>query len=386
MVSRILNIVKKLRVFAKGHDAPFSSVLMRSLYLYFGRNMGLDDQIFNQGLNPHVPLEKARQFVGNKEFALFQRTLNSPYIQCISDKTTFAHLAKSFNFPHPETFLFFEHSAESALSHGLTAELEVLSTKSQWLCYMAEALPERFIIKSSHGLQGHGIEVFERSENGSFRGRTRQYSLEQIYEKVVETKAFGKCIFQKYLASHDDIVAFTGSTAAQTVRLITAKNDIGEISMFCALFKLVGTKDCLVDNFKGGHSGNLMATLDLTDGSIIEATGFDPKTYNQVFPVHHPISQKKLAGFKVPYWDELTACSMALHAKISSVRIIGWDIAITNDGPVILEGNPENGDMSPSGPWLTQQDMGYLKSLLFTPKKHRFPPRLQAVVGSDLTT
>lgn len=384
MVSRVFNIVKKLRVFAKGHDASFSSVLMRSVYLYFRHRMNLDDQIFTQGLNPRLPLAEASQFVGNKEFSQFQRALNSPYIQCISDKTTFAHLSKSFNFPHPETFLFFEHSPESALSHGLTADLEVLSSKAQWLSYMAGALPDRFIIKASHGLQGQGIEVFERCENGTFRGRTRQYSLEQLYEKVVEDKAFGKCIFQKYLDCHDDIVTFTGSTAIQTVRLITAKNDIGEISMYCGFFKMVGSVDCLVDNFKCGHSGNLMATLDLTNGAIVEATGFDQSTFNHVFPALHPISQNKLRGFKVPHWDKLTRCAMGLHAKISSVRIIGWDIAITNDGPVILEGNPENGDMSPSKPWMTRKDMDYLKSLLFTQKKHRFPPRLQAV-GSDLS-
>lgn len=385
MVSRVLNIVKKLRVFAKGHDASFFSVLMRSVYLYFRRNINLDDQMFNQSLNPRVPLEEARQFVGNREFTLFQRSINSPYIQCISDKTTFAHLSKSFNFPHPETFLFFEHSFESALSHGLTADLSVLSTKAQWLSYMAGALPDRFIIKASHGRRGYGLEVFERCENGTFRGRTRQYSLEQIYEKVVEDKAYGKCIFQKYLEPHDDIVAFTGSNAIQTVRLITAKNDIGEISMYCGFFKMVGAPDILVDNFQGGSSGNLMANLDLSNGAIIEATGYDRSTFNLRFPDLHPITQKKLSGFKVPEWDKLTHCAMALHAKISSVRIIGWDIAITNDGPVILEGNPENGDMSPSRPYMTRKDMEHLKSLLFTPKKHRFPTRLQAV-GSDIAT
>lgn len=384
MVSRFFNILKKLQVFAKGHNTSFASVLMRALYLYFYRDLNLDDQIFNQSLNPNIPLAKARKFVGNREFSRFQRSLNSPYIQCISDKTTFAHLAKSFGFRHPDTFLFFEHSMDSALSHGLRKDLSVLSTKDEWLGYLAETLPERFIIKSSHGRSGQGIEVFQRCENGTFRGRTRQYSLEQIYAKVVEQKVFGKCIFQKYLDCHDDIVALTGSHAVQTVRLITVKNDIGEISLYCGFFKMVGSPDCLVDNFKGGTSGNLMASLDLVNGTIVEATGFDSSTYTHRFPETHPVTQRQLSGFKLPHWQELVRSSTDLHAKMSSVRIIGWDVAITNDGPVILEGNPENGDMSPSRPWMTTSDLEYLKSLLFTPKKHRFPVPALRAVGSDL--
>lgn len=381
MYTRVSNIWKKLNAFAKGHDASLSSVIMRSTYLYFWRNINLDDQIFNQALNPHLPLEEAKQFVGNKEFAEFQRAVNSPYTQCISDKTLFAHLAKSLDFPHPETFLFFEHNAEFSLAHGLTAEFDVLSTKAQWLEYLQDALPDRFIVKSSHGRSAIGIEVFERSKNGTFRGRTRQYTLPQIYQKVVEDKAYGKCIFQHYLKGHSAIAELTGTDTIQTVRLVTAKNEIGEISMYCGFLKMVGNPDTVVDNFHGGQGGNMMATIDLDKGTIETATGFDSEVCKHVFPTVHPHTQNTIVGFKLPFWHELTECSMALHAKIPGVRVIGWDIAITEDGPVVLEGNPECGDMSPKWPWMTRQDMEYLKSLLFTQKKHRFPAPVEKIVS-----
>jgi glutathione synthase/RimK-type ligase-like ATP-grasp enzyme len=34
-----------------------------------------------------------------------------------------------------------------------------------------------------------------------------------------------------------------------------------------------------------------------------------------------------------------------LHEKLSSIRVIGWDIAITSDGPVFIEGN-DNAEIS----------------------------------------
>lgn len=372
MILRILRVCNKIKSFAKSRDANILAVFLRSLYLYFHRNVNLDDQLFHQSLDPNMPLAEAANFVGNKEFALFQRKINANQTQCLGDKTLFAQLAKSHDFPHPETFLFFEHSEDSNLSHGLTCNNEVITTRTEWLTYLADNLPERFVIKSSHGRCAQGIEVFTRSPNGTYRGQSYQHTIEMIYEKVVNEKAFGKCIFQSYLTCHPAIVNLTGSSAVQTVRLLTAKNPLGEVSPYCAFLKVVGQPDALVDNFKGGRGGNMMASINLDTGCIQDATGFNRDNFTHTQAVVHPVSQKTLVGFQIPSWNKVLEVSMALHTKLSGVRVVGWDIALTPDGPVILEGNPESGDMSPSRPWMTRDDLEYLKQLLHTPKKHRF--------------
>lgn len=373
MLTRWVRIWEKLRAYSKSHNASVFDVLLRGIYLYVYKNVNLDDQMFNQSLDPNMPLDQARCYVGNKTFALFQRELNSHHTQCVADKSLFAQLAKGLDFPHPDTFLFFEHNPNCTVSHGLTRDNEVLSTKSQWLQYLEKNLPERFIIKSSFGLGGQNIEAFQRSKNGTYRGSTYQHTIEHIYRKVVEEKTFGKCIFQRYLDCHPDIVELTGSTAIQTVRLVTVKNDIGEISLYCGFLKVVGQPGTMIDNFKGGRGGNMMANLDLETGAICEATGYDRSSYTHVYSSHHPVTNRKLIGFEVPYWKEIVECSSALHTKMFGIRVIGWDIAITPTGPVILEGNCENGDMSPKRPWMTTADLEHLKSLLFTHKKHRIP-------------
>ncbi|MGM9877105.1 MAG: sugar-transfer associated ATP-grasp domain-containing protein [Bacilli bacterium] len=53
----------------------------------------------------------------------------------------------------------------------------------------------------------------------------------------------------------------------------------------------------------------------------------------------HPIKKIKFNTVKVPYVKE--AFDMALEAAlvVPEIRYVGWDIAITKDGPVIMEGN-----------------------------------------------
>ncbi len=55
----------------------------------------------------------------------------------------------------------------------------------------------------------------------------------------------------------------------------------------------------------------------------------------------HPDSGVRFTGKRLPYWDRiLEVCSRA--APITpKVRSVGWDVALTPSGPVIIEGNPD---------------------------------------------
>lgn len=41
----------------------------------------------------------------------------------------------------------------------------------------------------------------------------------------------------------------------------------------------------------------------------------------------------------MPYWKESLELANCFHEKLSDIHSIGWDIAITKDGPVFIEGN-----------------------------------------------
>ena len=61
------------------------------------------------------------------------------------------------------------------------------------------------------------------------------------------------------------------------------------------------------------------------------------KTGSEMF-TEHPTTKFHLPGYKIPFFKE----SIELCKKFASYipnRIIGWDVAITPNGPIIIEGN-----------------------------------------------
>ena len=57
----------------------------------------------------------------------------------------------------------------------------------------------------------------------------------------------------------------------------------------------------------------------------------------------HPLTHVKFDGFQIPCFEE--AKKMVLEASLRSdkILVVGWDVAISKDGPVIIEGNRRPG-------------------------------------------
>jgi hypothetical protein len=80
------------------------------------------------------------------------------------------------------------------------------------------------------------------------------------------------------------------------------------------------------------------AAVDLETGRLGAMTGDQPECLSQ-WHERHPVTGVEIVGRQVPHWAEIVALAGRAH-RISSDRIlVGWDIAITPQGPVLLEGN-----------------------------------------------
>lgn len=54
-------------------------------------------------------------------------------------------------------------------------------------------------------------------------------------------------------------------------------------------------------------------------------------------------NKKKIVGFEIPKYKEVIDFVKELGVVVPKVRYVGWDIAITNNGPVVVEGNNFSG-------------------------------------------
>lgn len=84
---------------------------------------------------------------------------------------------------------------------------------------------------------------------------------------------------------------------------------------------------------------SIIAPVDMKTGKVNKpAATFGSKTYE-----NHPTTNKKIKGIQLPYWKEI--CDMLDEAGkvVPEVRYVGWDIAITPNGPCLIEGNTSPG-------------------------------------------
>jgi hypothetical protein len=145
------------------------------------------------------------------------------------------------------------------------------------------------------------------------------------------------------------------------VRIATLLDESGEPHLLYAEWKLI-VGNHVSDNFMRGQNGNLMANVALESGVIgpgrmpaRNGVGFDAV-------VLHPVTQLPLSGFQLPCWPEV--CELARRAArlFSPLRTIGWDVALTPSGPVLVEGNrwwdpPNDALIGPQAPGVDVHEM-----------------------------
>lgn len=139
-------------------------------------------------------------------------------------------------------------------------------------------------------------------------------------------------LFQKMVKPHRDLVPVIGERLA-TVRILTIATPEGP-KAFRAGWKIAAAGN-VADNF--WRAGNMLAGLDFETGRVTRVTsgvGFEMKDVT-----HHPDTGAELIGLAVPDWEKMKATAVEGAKVLRHFGIIGWDMAATDDGPVIVEAN-----------------------------------------------
>lgn len=151
--------------------------------------------------------------------------------------------------------------------------------------------------------------------------------IREIYEELMGEKLF---LAEETIRQHPEMNKLC-SSSVNTIRVCTVVGDKGNPHVVYALVR-IGSGDKEVDNISSGG----MYTLLSKDGEITHPT-FCDKTVT--YYTHHPASGFPFIGFKIPYFTEaINLCKQAAMLE-PDMRYIGWDVAITENGPVLVEGN-----------------------------------------------
>jgi hypothetical protein len=152
------------------------------------------------------------------------------------------------------------------------------------------------------------------------------------------TLACGKgYIVQPRLVNHRDIADLSNGSLS-TVRVMTCRNERGDYEVTNAAFRMAQGTASVVDNF---HAGGILAKVNILTGILGRATdgalALGPGTG---WCERHPDTGGQILGRTLPHWDQVLDLVRRAHGTAFADHVvIGWDVAILDDGPRLVEGN-----------------------------------------------
>ena len=147
-----------------------------------------------------------------------------------------------------------------------------------------------------------------------------------LFDRLLEGKQF---LCEDAVVQHIEMNRLS-QTSVNTIRVVTlAKN--GQAHVMYALVRM-GSGETHVDNIS---SGGMYAPAG--EDGVIYAPAFCDKTgeYCDV----HPKTGTKIVGFEIPMFGEAIEMVKRAAGVVPGVRYVGWDVAISRDGPLLIEGN-----------------------------------------------
>lgn len=336
---RIIDWAILLKKYTSVHKLNLGQTVLRLIRNKFRYEMSLEEQFQSGMFLPNLRKRPGDRMVSRVQMMRILNRLNAYPVDMIRDKALFAYYAKAMGVTTPETILVFESSRHSDHCHGRTDKGELLTTESQWLEFLSRNLGDSFIVKAALADGGRDIGLFRRQPDSRYLCKNEYYTLADIYKEIAIKKAFGKCVVQRIVSNHDDIVKMTGSKTLQCLRVLTVKTKAGGIELFSMIYKISGNPTNDTDHFLLGKTGNVYALIDNDTKAITKAFSFDFKRYEFTEMNDHPYTGERLVGWRLPHIDDAINLACQMHRGLSSLQVIGWDLALTPEGPMIIEGN-----------------------------------------------
>jgi len=180
-------------------------------------------------------------------------------------------------------------------------------------------------IKMNAGFAGKGAYIFDQKTG----------AIEDLFSNIKD-----EIIVQPVIKQHE-ILCQLHKASLNTIRIDTLIIN-NECKHSFAVLR-VGRDNSVVDN---SDKGAIVIKIDIITGKLYPIgrtkTKFGTKDYYE-----HPNTGIKFAGIIIPYWDTILEMVKKTAFIFPEAKSVGWDVAITRDGPLIVEGNPGWGSSMP---------------------------------------
>lgn len=158
---------------------------------------------------------------------------------------------------------------------------------------------------------------------------TKENAIEITDKQVFYNQIKNKEFFLEELITQNKEWATLSPNSTNTLRIMTETFDNTSRIIFAAA--RIGSGKTIADNF---HQGGMGVLIDIESGRLT-GCGIDKELNESPYS----ITGIKFDNVKVPYWNEIKKMVLSAALINDNIHIVGWDVAIGENEPLIIEGN-----------------------------------------------
>lgn len=219
-----------------------------------------------------------------------------------------------------ENVIFLDKYIFSKVFHDFYGRKCMLITKDTDKKAVMDFMQEtkKAVYKPLVACEGEGIKSYSVDDYNS---------VEELCEAMLSANKGG--ILDEWLVQSEDMNKFYDK-GVNCIRIYTFLHD-GYFEFLDAKVSF-GTNSDIVNATLGG---NLFATVDVKTGVITS----DLTDYTLALYKEHPVTHFNAKGTQLPCWESVLELAKKAAYRVPQVAYVGWDIALTTKGPVLIEGN-----------------------------------------------
>jgi hypothetical protein len=223
----------------------------------------------------------------------------------VQDKGRFAQICATNGFPHVPTLAVFESGRQTHPAGPFFPEAPVLWTKA--LRLSGGAGGAKWVRDGVVYCDAHGRRVSTVS--------------------LVSEFCKQDCLVQPFVENHPDIAQVTNGALA-SLRIVTGLNERAEAEFVASLI-------CLPHGACETSVAGIVCSIERETGRVRHAAFQDGRRVEC-----HPDTGLPIVGIDLPFWRESVDLVRRAHAAaFPRFAFLGWDVALTKDGPILLETN-----------------------------------------------
>jgi len=240
-------------------------------------------------------------------------------IPLIENKISMNQLFLDIGLPNVHIILKKQASVISTFDGAVLEQLDINNI-------LTNIRSKKLFIKPVCGRGGKGILIAKRQSSG-------QYLVKDVVVDYDFINALsGDFIFEAFIQQSDFLMQVYPHSV-NTLRAITKREQNGDVSLVGVTLRM-GIAGSEIDN---GSAGGIAIGIDVNTGTPLRAYASYEFGMEKFYA--HPDSGFSFTSLKIPNWTTTRSSIVEAAIALVDINLVGWDIAITDNGIVVIEVN-----------------------------------------------